>query len=113
MEIDLTKNILKWWEKKRIWYNLIMLVFGVWQIILEEPDTFDLADIKCVIIYGIGANLFYSSGILIELLDDYYLKSFFKFKRFRWVFLIIGLLFSLFYSSLAISVYYNGPIWAW
>ena len=113
MNSELTKNTLDWWEKKRIWYNLIMLVFAVWQIIKEEPDTFSFDETIGVIIYGLGANILYSIGILIELLDEYYLKTFFKLKRFRWFFLIIGTLFSVLYTTLQIKIYYNGPIWIW
>ena len=113
MNRELTKDTLSWWEKKRIWYNLIVLIFGIWQIVKEKPDTFGFEDIKCIIIYGLGANILYSSGILVELLDEYYLKTFFKLKRFRWFFLIVGTLFSVLYSTWLIMIYYNGPIWAW
>jgi len=113
MNSELTKNSLSWWEQKRIWYNLVVLLIGVWQIVSEEPETFGFADIKCIIIYGIGANIFYSSGLILELLDEYYFKTFFKFNRFRWLFLILGTLFSIFFVMYAIAIYYNGPIWLW
>jgi hypothetical protein len=113
MNSELTKNTLDWWEKKRIWYNLIVLIFGVWQIIKEQPDTYNFEDIIGVVIYGLGANILYSIGILIELLDEYYFKTFFKFKRFRWFFLIIGTLFSILYTTWLIKIYYNGPVWTW
>lgn len=108
-----SKEILSWWEKKRLWYNLIVLVFGVLQIIKEKPDNFGFVDIKWIITYGLIANVFYSIGILIELLDDYYLKTFFKFKRLRWFFLIIGTLFSVVYITWLIKIFYNGPVWQW
>ena len=113
MNLELTKDTLSWWEKKRVWYNLIVFIFGVWQIIIQYPDTFGFEDIKWIVIYGLGANIFYSIGILIELLDEYYLNTFFKFKRLRWFFLIMGTLISVIYSTWLIVIYYSGPIWAW
>lgn len=105
-------EILEWWEKKRVWYNLIVLLIGIWQIIMEKPEVFGFADIKWIVVYGLGANFCFSLGILIEFLDEYYFKTFFKFKRFRWLFLIVGTIFSVLYTTLLINICFHGPLWA-
>ncbi len=113
MNHQLISNSLEWWEKKRIWFNLTVLIFGIWQIFNENPDVFRFNDVICIIIYGIIANVFYSIGILIELLKNCYLNIFLKLVKFRWFFLIFGTIFSITYTFFSIKVYYNGPMFLW
>ena len=104
---QILNNIVKWWEKKRLWFNIILAVIGIGMIIIINPYYFGFKDFLGIIIWGIGANIFFSLGILAEIFDLYYLKSRLSLKNFRWIFLIIGTLFSSCYTMMTILNYYN------
>ena len=99
-------NSLKWWDKKRIWYNIIVGSASITYLIHVNPETFNLADLIGVIIYAFGANLLYTLGFLLELYDMTYMKSSIGFHRFRLISFIFGTVFSVLYSLYQIDLYY-------
>ncbi|MBL87042.1 MAG: hypothetical protein CMO82_10335 [Winogradskyella sp.] len=97
---------LKWWESKRLWYNVI--VGGIGLIGLCRYSTyFGLIEFIGLLVYGFVANVFYSLGILIELLDYYYFKNGLKIYNKRYILFILGCLFSCIITWHQINIYYN------
>ncbi|AUC75670.1 hypothetical protein [Olleya sp. Bg11-27] len=84
-------NSIVWWEKKRLWFNVAVGLTGVISILFIWPYLFYDRFIA-IILYGIIANIFYSLGMLIELLDSYYHKGKCKFHNYRKLFFLIGTL---------------------
>lgn len=100
-------SIVNWWEKKRVWFNIILAIIGIGLILIISPQYFGFQDVLGIIIWGIGANVFFSLGILSEIFDLYYLKGRFSSENFRWFFFIIGTLFSCYYTITTILIYYK------
>lgn len=101
MTIQELKSNVKWWESKRWIFNLLVGVSGLLVIInvlAESHYQWKLEDTLGVIIWGIGVNIFYSLGILLELFDWYYLNNRVGFKKLRSFFYIIGTFISCFYT---------------
>lgn len=97
MTIEELKLNIKWWESKRWIYNLVVGFFGVFAMYVglsEEMSFFTKTDIFGIIWWGIKANILYSSGMLLELLDWYYLKNRIGIKKIRGLFFTIGLIIS-------------------
>ncbi|WP_298898104.1 hypothetical protein [uncultured Psychroserpens sp.] len=84
-------TILDWWESKRLWFNILVGISGILGI-LSGIFEFLLADLLGVFAWGILANILFSTGIVVELLDDFYLKGKLKLYHFRWAFLVSGTL---------------------
>lgn len=102
MKIDQLASNIKWWETKRWIFNVIVGLAGTYSIydMLSRIDyVWTLADTIGIIWWGIGANIFYSLGILTELFDWYYFKNKIGFVKGRWFFFIIGILFSCYWTS--------------
>ena len=66
------REIIRWWERRRAFYNVIMLVAGLITIILAVslgeisiPDTINVT--PPVLIFAISANLFYTLGWILEI----------------------------------------------
>jgi hypothetical protein len=81
-EPENTKQIIKWWEAKRWYYNLIMAVTGLLCVIIVLLVTkADLSHKEMysgmffIIFYGVSANVLYSSGWVIEILVRKNLKD--------------------------------------
>ncbi len=110
MTIEKLKLNIRWWESKRWIYNSVVGLSGTIAI-YEGLSTIDyswaLADTLGIIIWGIGANIFYSLGILLEILDWYYLNNKMRVATFRFFFFVIGLLFSCFWTFLYTIMYFS------
>lgn len=88
---------VRWWEKKRIIYNLIALTGGLLVYFLrsEVPNGISPFDNYFVIVFWLfGANIFYTCGWGSEILLNYYFKIRFWSDRFRMTCFILGSLFS-------------------
>jgi hypothetical protein len=83
-----------WWEKKRIVYNMVLLVTG--GITLFMLQGFDPLMLIGVLIYGVFANVFYCLGFFIEMASHHYFKSDRDFTSTRVTIFWIGLIFSVF-----------------
>ncbi len=82
---------IKWWEKRRIWFNLSVGLAGLF-IVLMQPFSLLLFDIIGIVAWGVFANILYSLGFLLEVFDRYYFKGKIKMFRFRLPLFIIGVL---------------------
>lgn len=103
-ELILT-NSVKWWEKRRPIFNLIVGFTGVITLLIVAK-FFGKEEFIGLIIYGLVVNLFYSLGILLELFDYYYFNNRIGLKRFRVLFLILGTLISFFITIFNVILYY-------
>jgi hypothetical protein len=66
----------KWWEKKRLLYNIIIGASGIaGMLIFIGFIALRPIDIIGMLLWGITANAFYFTGFLIEPLAKYYLNS--------------------------------------
>lgn len=85
---------IKAWEKQRIWFNVSVGIAGIYSIIPYWDDfTYRLFwNITGVLIWGLLANILYSTGILLEIIDSYYFKGKVNFYRFRHLFWVLGTL---------------------
>ena len=91
MTIEELKSNIKWWESKRWIYSIAVGIFGIIAIydgLSRGEYSWTIDDTIGIIIWGIGANIFYSLGTLLELFDWYYLKNKIGLKRFRMIFFI-------------------------
>jgi hypothetical protein len=66
------KEIIRWWEQRRIYYNAVMLAAGclsvVLALLLREIIFTDLINVlPPVLIVAISANLFYTLGWVVEI----------------------------------------------
>ncbi|WP_051477678.1 hypothetical protein [Aquimarina pacifica] len=100
MTLEDLKTNIKWWESKRWIFNSAVGLFGIYGIYdsLGKIDyEWTTEDTIGVIFWGIGANVFYSLGALMELFDWYYLKNKIKITPgLRYLLLVGGILFSCF-----------------
>ncbi len=102
---DLPNHIIKWWESKRWLFNLGNGLIGILGLILFA-DYFKIEEVIGLIIYAIVANILFSSGMILEILDFYYLNNKLGFNKFRILFLILGLFFSCGITFLGVIIHY-------
>ena len=113
MTIEDLKKDIKWWETKRWIYNLCVGVFGAYGIYigLSQSDYYwATADTFGIIWWGLGANVFYSLGILFEIFDWYYLKSRIGIRDFRLFLFLLGTIFSCLWTFWCTWIYFIGYI---
>lgn len=114
MTIAELKSNVKWWESKRWIFNIAVLISGVFAIYIGLSQCeyyWSLEDTFGVVLWVIGANIFYSLGILLELFDWYYLKNKIGIVKFRLFFFVIGTLFSCLWTFFYNWAYFIGHIW--
>lgn len=100
--IESDKNfmeIIGWWEKKRILYNVILIPIEFIMAIIIWNGTLRWGTNNVLlgsIIFTLCANVLYTMGWGLEFLSRYYIKSL-KFKdQTRLLLFIIGSIFSIF-----------------
>ncbi|QCE41960.1 hypothetical protein [Psychroserpens sp. NJDZ02] len=103
---DIPNDIIRWWESKRWLFNLGNGLFGVLGLILFA-GYFKLGEAIGLIIYAIVGNIFFSTGMLLEIVDFYYLNNKLGFNKFRLLFLIMGLLFSYSVTFIGVIIHYT------
>ncbi|MBJ6367517.1 hypothetical protein [Snuella sedimenti] len=114
MTLEELRLNIKWWESKRWIYNVLVGLFGIvtiFNVLAESPYQWTFEDTLGIIIWGIGANIFYSLGTLFELFDWYYLNSKIGIKKFRLFFFICGTFLSCIYTCWCVLVYFIGFVW--
>ncbi|MFD0976985.1 hypothetical protein [Salinimicrobium gaetbulicola] len=112
MTVEEIKLKIKWWESKRWIFNLVVGLFGAYAVydgLSREEIYWSNADLIGILLWGIGANIFYSAGILVELFNWYYLNNRITFAKFRMMFFIAGLLFSCFWTLWCGWNYFSKP----
>lgn len=89
----------KWWEKKRLLYNIIILPIIILLIIdyrFRDPVKFGLSDFFSFLIIAIFANSFYFGGCLFEIIMKDVIKSEKDFSGWRKLLFWLGIFFSTF-----------------
>lgn len=111
LTLEELKSNIKWWESKRWIYNIGVGLCGLLMIILAIYGGYSWtqADTFGVIYWGIGANILYSLGILLELLDWYYLNNKIRIQKFRTALFIIGISFSCLWTLWCCMIYFSKP----
>jgi hypothetical protein len=66
------KEVIRWWERRRIFYNAVMLAAGCVTIILAvslgEISFTDITNaLPPILIVALSANLFYTLGWMVEI----------------------------------------------
>ena len=69
------KDIARRWEKRRIWFNVVMLVIGIPMMLLAF-GTSAVFEIPGVIAFGIAANVCYTFGPIAEMYVNWFVDSF-------------------------------------
>ena len=97
------KSIIKWWERKRIIYNLVIIFVQV-IIALDYWNGVMRWGISDVLIgsafFLLIANGFYTFGWAMEFLINHYFSRFKLKPIHRWLILTLGLAFSIFVTSI-------------
>jgi len=67
------KEIIRWWESRRIFYNAVMLAAGcvtiILALLLNEIIFTDLINvIPPILIFALSANIFYTLGWIMEII---------------------------------------------
>jgi hypothetical protein len=81
----------QWWEKKRLLFNLAVGITGVIATILHCKH-FGAFELFGTVAWGAVANILYSTGFLLEMIDYYYFKGNIKLEGVRMLLLITGTL---------------------
>ncbi|CAM4113044.1 MULTISPECIES: hypothetical protein [Flavobacterium] len=91
-EIDFSSinQTINWWERHRLSFNMILGALGTFSLLLIFSPCFGLLDCIGILFWGFMANVLYSLGILLEIINVYYLKSKFNFFQYRHLFIIFG-----------------------
>lgn len=114
MTIEELKLNVRWWESKRWIFNVaigISCLFAIYIGLSESEYYWSIEDTFGVVYWAIGANVFYSLGILLELFDWYYMNNKVGIIKFRFFFFIAGTLLSCLWTFWCNFVYFIGHIW--
>jgi hypothetical protein len=109
LNLEQLETPIIWWEKKRIWFNVIVGFAGIYIIIFSEFFMFSFKDIVGILIWGFIANILYSAGVILEIMNVYYLKSNINFFRFRYVFWLLGTFLYAAWTAYYAFFYFNDP----
>jgi hypothetical protein len=93
-------SAIKWWERKRLWYNIVALAGGIIVILLrgEVPNGISsYSDFYIIFYWLFGANILYTCGWGFEALCVYYFKTKYFGERFRMLLFVFGTIFSFFW----------------
>ena len=74
------KEIIRWWEQRRIFYNGVMLVAGLITImlavVLHEISIRDTINaLPPVLIFAFSANLFFTLGWIMEIVCNRFMSE--------------------------------------
>ena len=90
-------SAIKWWERKRLWYNLVTLAGGLLVVLVrsELPNGISpYSEFYLIFFWLFGANIFYTFGWAIEAIFAYYLRTPYFGKDLRLLLFICGTIFS-------------------
>ena len=112
MTLEKLKSNIKWWESKRLIFNILVGISGIIAIYkASHLDNFYWSnqDTFGTITWGLGANIFYSCGMILELFNWYYLKEKLNLNKLRLLLFIIGLIFSCLWTYFNAWMYFAHP----
>ncbi len=93
--------LIKWWERKRITYNLLVGISGAAVFLLpifaEDLRIFIPLGIMAAI-YAFFANVFYTLGWILEVLLVVYFKKINGIGQYKYILFLIGTIFSMLLS---------------
>ncbi len=108
---DQAMDVIRWWEKKRLVYNIIVILAEIMMTISMSHGVY-YHGIPYLLfgsaIFTFFANVSYTSGWSIELLGKYYFPNLEINETHRIVFFTLGSLFSVFVT---INVYSSALAW--
>lgn len=96
-DINGFNSAIKWWERKRVFYNVVTFLGGLIVIFLrgEVPNGISsYTDFGIIFFWLFGANIFYTCGWAFEAMLNYYFKIPFWNNNVRRVLFFLGLVFS-------------------
>ena len=107
-EISVSMEMVRWWEKKRLIYNLIIIPMTILTLSLYWKDVGVSIGHKAIIIDALfmlaWCNVLYTSGWVGGVLRRYYLGSY-PFSNFgRWLLFILGTIFSVLVLEVHFSI---------
>ncbi len=108
----LVKEIILWWERKRLIYNLLIIalsVFSIWQY-WDYPMRSIIGGKQIIInaiVFIFGANLFYSLGWLLGIANHYLFKTEYTSREKKWILFVLGTLFSLVWTTFYFVVVFD------
>lgn len=103
------KSTIKFWESKRWIFNLLVGfsgVIGLYNGSSTVDHYWSSHDLIGIIRYAIIANIFYSLGMVFELLEWYYLKGKLGLGKYRLVLFILGTIFSCILTWVLARIYF-------
>lgn len=106
VKIGPLKAALSWWEKRRLWFNLAMLVSGMIPLVIYA-DTFRPGDGVGLFFYGLFFNILYSVGFLIEAWSIHYFKGKGMPNELQWILFLLGTIFSCGITCLGVIATYD------
>jgi len=62
------KPQINWWERKRWVYNVVLLVIcllAIYDVMQMMDYKWSVVDFIVIVVWALGANVFYSSGLLL------------------------------------------------
>ena len=110
MNSEELKSSITWWESKRWVFNVIISAAGIFGITKGIISWYTSQNILVIIFWGIGANLFYSSGMLLEFWDWHYLKNRLKLFRIRRILFLAVTIFSAYITASHSLDYFGNPM---
>ena len=107
-DLHSNREIILWWERRRIFYNVVMLVAGIvtmaLAILLKEIQVSELINVfPVILIFALSANLFYTLGWITEIVGRRMMPDKEFLKKAAPVLFISGLCLSVFFT-LAIDI---------
>ncbi|MFT4600175.1 MAG: hypothetical protein ACI857_000346 [Arenicella sp.] len=91
---------IKWWEKKRLLFNLLVGGIGILGLLFSR-FAIHPEEIIGLAIYGGLMNVMYSIGFLLEAMNKHYLKGKIEMVPWRLPLFILGTLVSMFVTLIA------------
>jgi hypothetical protein len=104
-KVPTLKEMILWWEKKRIIYNILIVALSIFSIYSywDYPMRSIIGNKQIIlqaIVFVIGANLGYTiswmSGVVYYYATN---KTYISSKRKRWILFILGAIFSLLWTN--------------
>lgn len=99
---------MKWWESKRLAYNILVLIFiGIATIVsVKDNYIWDFTDFLSFTVWLIGANIFFSLGTFTELLDWFYFENKIKIYKYKLFLFTFGTFFSCLWTFIYYCLYF-------
>lgn len=110
MSTEVLRSNIQWWESRRLIFNLTVGLVGSYAIyegMSGKDYNWSVYDTLGVLWWGIGANIFYSLGLLMEIFDWYYFKNKLRLRNLRLFLFISGLVLSFIWTFWSTLIYFS------